>query len=389
MSVFKNVFRRKLRAFLTIFGIVIGILALVMMGSVAEKLTRLVDGGIQYYGDKVTVSDATAGAISGFTTVPISTEKIAELEAVDGVEKASATLMMTIDEKMPTVNLGIPPMVGAGDFRSDGLEKFKIYYSGGRALKADDRGKAVVGSGMVKRFNAAVGKTIQIRGRDFEVVGIMEPTLTAPDSEVMIPFADLQEIFHSTLPPLIKSKTVAGTLATSIIVYAKSGVDPDKLAETISQRVSSVKADGPSVFKKDVAEPMKPFKAVIFGVALISLIVGGLSIINTMTMSVSERTREIGIRKAIGASEGKIIKQFLTESALIGLIGGVFGLLLGWLLIIALNKAGAQNNMAVFLLTTRLAIGSLGFALFLGILSGLYPAWSASRLDPIKALRYE
>lgn len=389
MGILRNVFRKKFRAFLTIFGIVIGILALVMMGSIAEKLTLLVDGGVKYYGDKVTVSDATAGAISGFTTVPLSTDKIAELEKVDGVEKASAQLMMTLDEEMKSVNLGVPPMVTAGDFREQGLEKFKIYYSSGRALEEEDRGKAVVGSDLVKRLDAKVGNTITVRNHQFEVVGIMEPTLTAPDSSVTVSLADLQEIFYETLPPLMKSSANKYELATSIVVYAKSGVDPDQLAEKINNEIKGVKADGPSVFQESVAEPMKPFKAVIFGVALISLIVGGLSIINTMTMSVSERTREIGIRKAIGASEGKIIRQFLAESAIIGLLGGVLGLLIGWALIVLLNKAGAANNMAVFLLTTRLAVGSIGFALFLGVLSGLYPAWYASRLDPIKALRYE
>jgi putative ABC transport system permease protein len=389
MGIIRNVFRRKFRAFLTIFGIVIGILALVMMGSVAEKLTRLVDGGIEYYGDKVTVSDSTAAAISGFTSVPLSTDKISELEKVDGAEKASAQLMMTLDKEMSTVNLGIPPMVTASDFRSDGLEKFKIYYSAGRALGPEDRGKVVIGSGLVKRFDAKVGKTVTIRDRQFEIVGIMEPTLTAPDSEVVVPMADLQEIFYETLPPIVKQSLDPYKLATGIVVYAKEGVDPNQLADKINIQVKGVKADGPAVFEKQVAEPMKPFKAIIFGVALISLIVGGLSIINTMTMSVSERTREIGIRKAIGASEGKIIRQFLAESALIGLLGGVFGLLLGWGLIVLLNKAGEANNMAGFLLTTRLAVGSLVFALLLGIISGLYPAWYASRLDPVKALRYE
>lgn len=389
MKILKNVFRRKARAFLTIFGIVIGILALVLMGSIAEKLTLLVDGGIQYYGDKVAVSDATAGAISGYTTVPISIDKITEIEKVSGVEKASASLMMLADEKMSSVNMGVPPYVTGSDFRSDGLEKFKIYYSKGRALTTDDLGKAVVGSDMVKKYNAEVGKSITIHGRQFEVVGIMEPTLTAPDSGVMVSLADVQNMFQESLPPIIRNSVDPAKLATSITVYAKEGVDPDQLAEKINKEVSGVKADGPSVFKRTVAEPMKPFKAVIFGVALISLIVGGLSIINTMTMSVSERIREIGIRKAIGASDAAIVKQFVAEAAVIGFLGGIIGLFLGWLLTIVLNKAGAESNMAIFLLTPRLAIGSVAFSLALGVVSGLYPAWYASKLNPVKALRYE
>lgn len=389
MSILKNIFRRKMRAFLTIFGIVIGILALVMMGSIAEKLTLMVDGGLRYYGDKVSVSDAKAGAVSGFTSVPLSTDKISELEKVDGVQKASATLMMLLDEKMNTVNMSVPPMITAGDGREKGLEKFKIFYSSGRALKDGETGKVVVGSGLVKRFDAKVGKKITIRGQKFEIVGIMEPTLTAPDSAVTMSLSDLQKLFVKTLPLAYRSQLDPKKITTSIVVYGKKGVDPDKLAKKINKQLPDLKADGPAAFKESVAEPMKPFKAIIFGVALISLIIGGLSIINTMTMSVSERTREIGIRKAIGASDGAIVRQFLIESAVIGFLGGTIGLFFGWLLTMAGNKAGAANNMAVFLLTTRLAFGSLGFALGLGVLSGLYPALYASKLNPIKALRYE
>ncbi|MHB1003241.1 MAG: ABC transporter permease, partial [Thermoleophilia bacterium] len=128
---------------------------------------------------------------------------------------------------------------------------------------------------------------------------------------------------------------------------------------------------------------------IVYGVAAISLLVGGLSVINTMTMSVFERTREIGIRKSLGASDTRIIRQFLSESAIIGLIGGLSGLLLGALLVTSGNNAIEQSGTAIFLLTTRLAVGSVAFAVFLGVLSGLYPAWHAARMNPVEALRHE
>jgi len=118
-------------------------------------------------------------------------------------------------------------------------------------------------------------------------------------------------------------------------------------------------------------------------------LVGGLSVVNTMTMSVFERTREIGIRKAVGASHGQIVRQFLGESAVIGALGGVGGLVLGWLFTVAANAAGNESGTAIFLLTARLALGSVFFALFLGVMSGLYPSWHAARLKPVAALRFE
>ncbi|HSK47095.1 MAG TPA: FtsX-like permease family protein, partial [Coriobacteriia bacterium] len=151
----------------------------------------------------------------------------------------------------------------------------------------------------------------------------------------------------------------------------------------------NVDAMTPFEFERSVKEPLQIFTSIIYAVAAISLLVGGLSVINTMTMSVAERTREIGVRKAIGASNFQVMAQFLAESAVIGLIGGVAGLALGLLVTAGGNAAGAVSGNALFLVTTRLLIGSLVFAVGLGTLAGLYPAWHAANLNPVEALRYE
>ncbi len=173
------------------------------------------------------------------------------------------------------------------------------------------------------------------------------------------------------------------------MVYPTPGTDPEQLAADINEAVPGVLATGPQAFQDQIASSMSIFNAIIYGIAIIALFVGGLSVVNTMTMSVNERTREIGVRKAIGASDRQIVGQFLTESGIIGLIGGVSGLFLGWLAATVTDRLLESRNLDLFLVSPRLAIGSVLFAIFLGLASGLYPSLHAARLQPVLALRYE
>jgi len=386
MRVLKNVFRRKTRAFLTIFGITIGVLALVVMGAMAEKINLLVDGGIKYYSDKVIVSDANANA---FTFSPMSVDKIGDIEKVPGVAHASASIMMTLDKEPSTVNMGPPPSIVGVDGRSRGYESFKITYKAGREIRATDRGKAVVGADLVSKLHAKVGGDITVRDHTYEVVGIMDKTLTAPDNEVVLSLADAQVLFKENLPKAIQASVNEKKLCTGVAAYAKSGVDPNKLAKTIEHDVVGIQATGPKGFEDQIVSATRILSSIIVGIALISLLVGGLSVVNTMTMAVAERTREIGVRKAIGATSGAVMRQFVAESGVIGLVGGLLGLGIGSAMAYAFNSAGNASGTALFLVTTRLAVGSVSFALVLGVLSGLYPAWHAARLNPVQALRYE
>jgi putative ABC transport system permease protein len=386
MQVLRNVFRRKLRVFLTICGITIGVLALVLMGSMAEKINLLVSGGVRYYSDKVTVS--AEGTNSMFANSLLSSSKRDELMKVPGVLEVSGTVG-TLLETGTTMSFGMPALIMGGDMRGEALESFEVTYSDGRALTPQDVGGVVVGADLVKKLNAKVGENVIIRDEPFKVVGIMDKTLTAPDSSVFMTLEDAQRMFVKDLPPLISSQIDQDSFVNSFTVYPTTGTDPELLAKRINETVDGVTAAGPSFFKDQIASATQVLNLILYGVAIISLVVGGLSVINTMTMSVSERTREIGVRKAIGASDGQIVRQFLTEAGVIGLIGGVTGLVLGWIAITIANMALESSDLNLFLLTPRLAIGSVAFALALGLVSGLYPSLHAARMQPVAALRYE
>jgi putative ABC transport system permease protein len=228
-----------------------------------------------------------------------------------------------------------------------------------------------------------------VRGEQFKVVGIMEPTLTIPDSSVYMSLSDARRLYLQDFPEAARAAIAAIEPVVDFVVYPTPGTDPEELATRINEAVPGVKASGPSVFKDQITSMTRIFNYILYGVALIALVVGALSVINTMTMSVSERTREIGMRKAIGASDGQIVRQFLGESGIIGLIGGVTGLFLGWVAAVLANKALENSGMSLFLVTPRLAIGSVVFAIFLGIVAGFMPSLHAARMKPVDALRYE
>jgi putative ABC transport system permease protein len=286
-------------------------------------------------------------------------------------------------------SFGMPDMIIGDDMRGENLESFKVSYSAGRALMPGEEGSVVVGADMVKKLNAKVGGTVLIRGERFTVAGITDKTLTAPDTSVNMSLADAQRLYMQDIPEVVRDQVKEDEIVTGFTVYPNPGVDPEQLAATINEAVEGVNATGPKAFQEQVASAMGIFNAILYGIAIIALFVGGLSVINTMTMSVNERTREIGIRKAIGASDRQIVGQFLSESAIIGLIGGLSGLFLGWAAATVANQLLESRSLNLFLVSPRLVLGALAFAVLLGLVSGLYPSLHAARLQPVLALRYE
>ncbi len=383
LEVLRNMMRRKGRTILTIFGITIGIFAFTVMGSMAEKINLLVSGGTDYYADKVTISQGETTFLSG----PLNINKAKEIETVDGVQAVSATVYTSLEGDFNAVSFGPPASITAEDTSNADLESFQVTYAEGRGVTNEDRGKVAVGSDLVKKLGAEVGKTITLRGGQYEVVGILDKTLTAPDNSVTMSLSDAQKIYFSELPELVQAEAKPDEVVNGFTVYPEEGVDPDELAEKINAQISDINASGPKAFQEQIASATGIFNSILFGVALISLLVGGLSVINTMTMSISERTREIGIKKAVGARTHNIMSEYLTEAGLIGLFGGLIGWGLGALTVMLINSAMEDSGNVIFLLSTRISVFAIGFALVLGVIAGIYPAYHAVRINIVKALR--
>jgi putative ABC transport system permease protein len=389
MRLLRQLSRRKLRTTLTILGITIGIWALVVFSSMANKINALVAGGSQYFEGKILVTDASNLAV-GIGLTPMNIDVADQIRDLDGVAAAAPEVQMIFDPEANAFG-GAQTIVGLVDGSDEGNETFELRAAQGRLLTADDEGhrRILLGSDMARQLKAGIGDTIEMRGERFEVVGILEPTLTAPDSSVFVPLESAQVLFHKTLPAAVQEAIPAEELISQVVVFPDSGTDPAALAALIEERVDNTKTLTGAEFDEQVGSATAIFNAIIIGVAIISLVVGGLSVINTMAMSVAERTREIGIKRAIGGSRRRIIRELVTEAAVIGLIGGLLGLGLGAIVVVLANEAGRDSGTILFDLTPGTAIFAVAFSTILGMLAGVIPAWSAARLDPVEALRYE
>lgn len=372
-EILRNMGRRKLRSALTIIGIVIGILALTVMGSMSEYFNTLVDNAVRLVGNNLIVTPKTRDFDSLLT--PGDQRRI---ERVPGVASAFPIATDTLEElsgaslSIPEIVYGLPPENSQDIFGTVHLQR-------GRWLQRGDEYEVVVGSKLAERRHLDVGSTLTYRDRAFTVVGIMAETQTTPDSVAILPL--------DTMRRLLK----APDMVAAYYVTPSSAQQLDAVAAGIRDNVDSVSVTTPEQAAQQAAQALAVFNVILIGGAVLAVFVGGLAVINTMIMSVNERRHEIGLKKAVGASDGEIVFEYLVEAVMIGLLGGLIGLTLGWGLAGALNAVTAQalGGTAIFTVTPRLALLAVGFAVILGGVAGLYPAWNAARLDPVKALRIE
>lgn len=385
MRILRELSRRKLRTSLTITGITIGIWALVVFSSLANQINGLVGMGSEYFADKIVVTDGMA-----FGSSPMRLDDVEIIAGLDGVGAVQPKVEIPWDPD-PAIGFGAPDfLVGTIPGAEAGFETFTLELATGRQLIAEDTGNVVVlGSTIARKYGVVAGGTVDIRGESFEVLGTLQPTLSSPDTNGFIPLSTAQALYLGDLPPLVAESLQADELANQIVVFPEVGADPTTVAAAIEAAVENSATMTGAEFSETVGATTVIFNAIIIGVAAISLIVGGLSVINTMAMSVAERTREIGIRRAIGGSRRRIVRELVAEAGVIGLLGGLIGLGLGAAVVVLVNEAGRSSGTVLFDLTAQTAAFAVGFSTILGMVAGIIPAWTAARLDPVSALRYE
>jgi putative ABC transport system permease protein len=384
-----NLIQSKLRTFFTILGIAIGIVALTIMGAMSERINHLVSGAIEYYNSRIIVQPRS-GIPGGILGPPLTINILKSIKRLPGVKAAFPStfiLYQEQDDEIFSFNLGFPPLI-------KGVDVSRLYYKNdpspidlysGQLFRSKEKNVAVIGFDIAKNKKLNINDMFRLGGRDYRVLGIMSQSLTIRDNFIFIPLEEAQEILAELLPYPLNLDPYA--LVSEIEVYPHDLAEASYLATKISQQIKGVRALPPGEIKRLYEQKLKIFIAIAISSAVIAVIVGGLSIFNTMMMAVSERTKEIGVKKALGASNINIMLEFITEAGIIGIIGGVGGLAMGQLIIHILNENILSGGIILFVITPRLIVFVLLFAVLLGILAGLFPALVASRRKPINALR--
>jgi len=385
----------RLRAMLTMLGVIIGVGSIVALVAVAQGATSGITDRIQGLGTNLlTVSPGfsrtgfTRGALGSATTLTIGDANA--LGAVTGVAavapeiSTSGTIIAGVQNESTTV-IGTTPAYPTVFSYTMWQGSFFNEAAVDNSLRV-----AVIGSTTADNLGldaTSLGQTIQISGIPFELVGIMQPKgtsgSTTQDDQVLIPLSTARHYFVGS----DKVRTIGVSVATA------SAIDTTQADLTVvMEQRHGTNGTNDDFSITSQAQLLSTFSSItglltvlLGGIASISLLVGGIGIMNIMLVSVRERTREIGIRKAIGARSSDILFQFLVEALVLSLLGGLIGILVGVLISWLIGQIAGWG----FIFNPFTVVVAVGFSLIVGVVFGVWPARQAARLDPIASLRYE
>ena len=388
----KDLQANKLRSLLTMLGVIIGVASVIALVSIGQGVKIFIDEQIEALGSNLVIvlpgqqKGITGGTVGGtISTLTLEDAKALQQDS-NYIQKVAPVLEAggQVNYKDQMFNT----IVNGTNSNYDEIRSHEI--AEGRFLNGKDDKKAssvVVLGSVVKEslFNAQnpVGKNIILNGEEFQVIGFMKPkgqALTIDnDDRIFIPVSRAVKLLETDKISLIFAQAADSNSVSKAVSDTKQII---KRLHGKNDFSVSEQQDILTAFK-GITETLT---AMLAGIAGVSLMVGGIGIMNIMLVSVTERTREIGVRKAVGAKDSDILAQFLIESVVLSLLGGLIGVGLGVLGSQMLDEVIPSLSTAI---TVNSIVISLVFATLVGLIFGILPALRASRLDPIEALRYE
>ena len=393
----QHMHKKKLRSFLTILSVLIGIAAMTTLIAFGQGVSTYVADIAQQMGeDKLMVQPRGFGFGPALeSNVRLREGDVDAVESVAAVAEASGTYVLSgevlFDDQRRYVNVfGLD----YGNRKKLLDEVFDLSLIAGRDLRGKEKSKAVFGFNYqvpdkIFKKPLKVGDNVLLNNHSVEVAGFYD-SLGNPEDDKNIYMTDiaLEEVLGAQDFQFIVVRTVEGRSPTAVVSQVRRALldhrnqvagREDFFVQTFEQVIATF------------TSILDIVTTVVILIALISLVVASVNIANTMYTAVLERTREIGVFKAVGARNHDILFVFVMESGMLSLLGGIIGIVLGWLIAFGAGRIVAGAGFGAFspLFTWQLALGALLFSFLIGALAGLLPAWQASRLKPVDALRYE
>jgi putative ABC transport system permease protein len=380
----------------TIAGIAIGVAGIVALGAMAERIVRFVEGGDRFVLGQISVAGRGMGMGTGFTAGGmLPTASIRAIAEVPGVSGVQAQVMLPLNPSTSQFMTLTQELVLGLDLTVETPNRHypRLPVAQGRNLQPGDRRVAVVGASFASSRGLRVGDSLVLEGTAYEVVGILERTLTAPDRFVVVSIDDARQQWVAK-DPLLRTVIATGVaplnaadLNTGAAVGWREGEDPDAVAHRIAERVPNVNVQIPSELSRLLRSSTAFFSALLVGIGALAFVIGGLSLANTVAAAVFERIRDFGVKRALGATDLRLGGEVLTEALVVTLTGGAVGVALAIGLGAAVDGWVARTGQQLFLFSGRLLGGALVFSVLLGAAAAAYATLRVVRLSPAEAIR--